>query len=318
MELALYTDCLSTLSFEEALDVAAGLEMGVVELPVGDRAHLPPDRVAELLDDLAALAELRAQLDTRGLRVHALNCTAWAYQADFGDEFGAVLDSTIRLAEKLSVDKIVTVSGCPGVPPALKAIEWMTVPYPPDYFEALATQWDEGVARWRELVATANAHGVSTIALALHPLALVSNAPTLSRFRDQVGTTIGASIDPATMFWQQMDPVKTIELLGPAVRHVHLGDVEVHDELLATSGAVLTTTPIEEPRQRGWTFRTVGLGRGAEFWSGFFDALRSAGHDDAVSLANSDPYIPQDLGATLASRFIEGLLTPAPTPAAVG
>jgi sugar phosphate isomerase/epimerase len=309
VELCLYTDCVSNLPFDEALDLAAGLDVEAVEIAAGDRSSLPPERVLELVDDPAALVSFQEMFRSRGMRVAAVNCTAWAFGSTFGDELSGVLKACIRLAHALGVDKIVTASGCPGTPPTIRAIEWMTLPWPRSYFEDLDAQWNEGVELWKGVADFAGAHGIRSIALELHPLQLVSNAPTLQRFRAQVGPVIGASIDPSTMFWQRMDPIRVIHALGPAVHHVHLKDVEVHDDQLAVSGAVLTTTPFEEPRQRAWTYRTVGFGRDADFWSPLIEALHDVGYRDVVSVANKDPYLPQEMGANLAARFVSGLLS---------
>jgi sugar phosphate isomerase/epimerase len=307
--LCLYTDCVSNLAFDEALDLAVDLGASAVEIAVGDRSSLPPERVLELLDDPAALASFQEMFRSRGLRLAAVNCSAWALESAFGDEFSGIMKAVIRLAQALQVDKIVTLSGCPGTPPTIRAIEWMTLPWPPDYFEALDAQWNEGVELWKDVAGYATAHGIRSIALDLHSLQLVSNAPALRRFRAQVGSLIGANIDPGTMFWQQMDPVSVVRALGPAVHHVHLKDMEIHSGQLAASGAVLTTTPQEEPRLRAWCYRTVGFGRDAGFWSPFLQALRDVGYRDVVSVANRDPYLPQDLGASLAARFVSGLLS---------
>jgi sugar phosphate isomerase/epimerase len=309
VELCLYTDCVSGLAFDEALDLAAGLDADAVEIPAGGRSNLPPERVLELVDDPAALASFQEMFTSRGLRLAAVNCTEWALESTFGDELVGIMKAAIHLASSLQVDKIVTVSGCPGTPPTMRAIEWMTLPWPRNYFEDLEAQWNEGVELWKGIADYASAHGVRSIALDLHPLQLVSNAPTLRRFSAQVGPVIGANIDPGNMFWQQMDPVRVVHALGPAVHHVHLKDVEIHNDHLAVSGAVLTTTPIEEPRQRAWTYRTVGFGRDAGFWSPLFQALRDVGYRDVLSVASKDPYLTQEMTASLTARFVSGLLS---------
>ena len=309
MELCLYNDFVYDLPFDDALDVAARLDGSAVELVVGDRLSLSPERVMELLGDPAALASYRELITSRGVRVAAVNCSAWALESAFGDELAANMKAAIRLARALGADKIVTVSGCPGTPPTIKAMEWMTVRWPRNYFEDLDAQWNKVVALWTDVAGYAADHGIRSIAFDLHPLQVVSNAPALRRFRAQVGPIIGANIDPGAMFWQQMDPVSVIHALGPAVHHVHLKDVEVYPDNLAVSGVVLTTTPQEEPRLRAWIYRTVGFGRDESFWGPFFEALRDIGYDDVLSVVNRDPYLPPDMGAEMAARFAAGLLS---------
>ena len=309
MQLCLCTDSVSNLALEEALDLASGFDGCAIELAVGEGSSVSAQRVLQLLEDRQAMASFRQLFASRGLSIAAVNCTGWALKSAFSEDFAATVRAAIHLASALEVDKLVTVSGCAGTPPTLLAIEWMTFAWPREYYKDLDAQWREVAALWRELVAEAAAHGIRSIALEFHPLQLVSNVPTLKWFRELVGPMVGATIDPGTMFWQQVDPISAIHALGPAVHHVHLKDVEVHEKQLPTAGTVLTTTPFEEPRQRAWTFRTVGIGRGDDFWGPLLRTLHDVGYDDMASISNKDSYIPQGFATNLAVRFVSRQLT---------
>lgn len=322
MDLGLFTHSVSNLPFDDALDLAAGIGVSNIELAVGDHLDAPRMRVLELLDNPAQLRAFMDKVSSRGLRLGAVNSLGWPRQPKFEEHIGAVR-AAIRLAHELQVDKLVAMSGCPGEPPTVRAMNWLPFAWPAEYGEipadyssTLEEQWNRTVETWRELADYATTQGIRTVALDLYPSQLVYNVPTLLRFRAQVGPLVGANVDPGVMFWQQMDPIQAVHALGTAVHHVHMNDVQIHENQLALAGVLLNTTPFEEPRQRAWTYRTLGMehfhtlgvGHDTAFWVAFLQSLRDVGYDDVLSIATRDPYVPKDFGATMAARFVAGLL----------
>ncbi len=316
MELSLYTDSVGSLSLDETLDLAAELGCGAVEIAAGGQSSAPHMQVCDLLDDAAALRTYREKISSRGLRLAAVNCSAWPMHPVHGDRHTRTIKAAIRLAGQLGVDKIVTMSGCPADHPQSPIVNWISFPWPaqnPDDSSArdiqgvLARQWDQATAYWREMADYAISQGVKRIALELHPVHLVYNTPTLHRMREAVGPVIGANVDPSHMFWQQMDPLAVVRDLGPAVHHVHLKDTQLHAENVALAG-VLDLTPFEVPEKRAWGFRTVGQGHGVDFWGPFLEALREVGYDDVLSIENEDPTLPAVDGVRQAAEFIASLL----------
>jgi sugar phosphate isomerase/epimerase len=307
VELALYTDSVPDATLREALDLAAEIGAGSVELATGGQSSAPHLGLSELLGSAAARVTLTAELAERGLRIAALNCSAWPMHPRVGEQHVEVIRRTLQLAGELGVEKVVTMSGCPGDAPAAPTINWITYPWPPDAVELLAAQWERAVALWHDLAAEAAASGVRQIALELHPLHLAYNAPTLLRLRGAVGPVVGANIDPSHLFWQQIDPLRTVRELGDAVHHVHLKDVEVHENELALAG-VLDSTPFADHTRRAWTFCTVGRGHDAVFWGAFLDTLRDAGYDDVLSIENEDPVQLAAEGVREAAAFVAPLL----------
>ena len=307
MDLSLYTDSVPNLTLDEALDFTVGIGAKAVEIAAGGQSSAPHMRVFDLLDNPKDLAEFGDKITSRGLRLTAVNCSAWPMHPKYGDEHLEIIRASIRLASELQVDKIVTMSGCPGDSPSAQTINWITFPWPEDMVAVLNKQWERAIGFWRELADYALAHGVERIALELHPLHLVYNVPTLLRLRKEIGPVIGANVDPSHMFWQHMDPVQVVRALGPAVHHVHLKDLEFHESQLALSG-VLDLEPFSSPERRAWIFRTIGQGHGAPFWSSFIDALHEIGYDDVLSIENEDPTLPKEEGVTQAAEFISGLL----------
>lgn len=307
MELGLYTDSIERLSFEEALDLAAAVGARGIEIAAGGQSSAPHLRLDELLDDEGARARFADAFARRGLRIAALNCSAWPLHPLRGASDRRIIERTIRLAGLLGVRKIVTMSGCGGDGTGATTVNWIWYPWPDDAVALRDRQWEAAIPLWRELGALARDHGVERIAFELHPLHLVYNVPTLLRMREAVGPVIGANVDPSHMFWQQMDPLAVVRALGPAVHHVHLKDTALVPEEVALAG-VLDGRPFEDPAHRAWIFRTIGRGHGREFWAGFVGALAAAGYDDVLSIENEDPLQPAAEGVEEAAAFMRPLL----------
>ncbi|WP_160148881.1 sugar phosphate isomerase/epimerase family protein [Amycolatopsis alkalitolerans] len=297
---------MASLSLDEALDFAVSIGASAVEIAAGGQSSAPHMRVFELLEDPRRRAEFVDKLSERGLRLAAVNCSAWPMHPREGERHVEIIRAAIRLAGALGVDKIVTMSGCPGESAQARAIHWITFPWPEDRYAILGEQWDRAFAVWHDLAEYAVQHGVTRIALELHPLQLVYNVPTLQRMRTEIGPVIGANVDPSHMFWQQMDPVRVVHALGPAIFHVHLKDTEMRADSLALNG-VLDATPFADIDRRSWIFRTVGQGHPASFWRSFLGALAEAGYEDVLSIENEDPLQPAQVGAKQAADFITGL-----------
>ena len=192
------------------------------------------------------------------------------------------------LAEQLGLDTVITFSGCPGDSPTSQYPNWVTCAWPPDYAAILEYQWNEVlIPYWKQAVAFANEHGVTKVALEMHPGFCVYNPATLLRLRAAVGDTIGANFDPSHLIWQGMDPVAAIRELGGAIYHFHAKDTKV-DEINAARNGVLDTQNMGNFLKRSWVFRTVGYGIGAQAWKDILSTLRKVGYEGAVSIEHED------------------------------
>src|SRR5579859_2150037 len=238
VKLGLLTDSVPELSLEDALDLAAGLGIDSVEIASGGQSSAPHMRLDELLGSAPARAAFAETITSRGLRLAAINCSAWPLHPIRGPEETRFIQDSIRLAGELGVEKIVTMSGCPGDSPQARTINWIWFPWPPETQPIQERQWEQALELWQGLADFARAHGVNRIAFELHPLHLVYNVPTLLKLREAVGPIIGANLDPSHLFWQQMDPARVIHALGPALFHVHLKDTQLLDEELAINGVL--------------------------------------------------------------------------------
>ena len=310
MQLALQTDSVRDLPFEQVLDLCVDLGVRNLEIPTGGQSSAPHLKIDDLLDNRASFARFQDQLASRGLTIAALNCSAWPLHPVLGPAHEELIRRTIELAGRLDVHKIVTMSGCPGDAPADTTLNWIWSTWPDDQSDLLARQWDQAIPFWRAIVAHAADHGVNRIAFELHPMQLVYNVPTLTRMRDAVGPTIGANLDPSHLFWQQMDPLVVIRVLGDAVFHVHLKDTKAEPDRLAIAG-VLDQKVGTSNTDRAWNFRTLGVGHDRVFWAAFVEALRSVGYAGVLSIEHEDPYQEGEEGVREAAAFIEPLLTTA-------
>jgi sugar phosphate isomerase/epimerase len=307
VELGLYTDSVKEDSFESALDLAARVGATGIEMATGGQSSAPHLRIAELLASPARRASFAEAFASRGLRIAALNCSAWPLHPVHGDQHVALIRSTLRLAGELGVRKIVSMSGSPGDGPGATTVNFAWYPWPSDAMALLERQWMAVIDLWRNLADDAVAHGIEQIAFELHPLHLVYNVPTLHRLREAVGPIVGANVDPSHLFWQRMDPLAVIRALGPAVYHVHLKDTEVIADQVAVAG-VLDQRPFEDPANRAWVFRTVGSVHGPAFWAAFISALREVGYDDVLSIENEDAGVTPREGVEGAAAFMIPLL----------
>jgi sugar phosphate isomerase/epimerase len=317
MELCLYTDSVPSLSFEQALDLAASVGCASIEIATGGQSSAPHLRIDELLGSDRKRAAFAASFAERGLRIAALNCSAWPMHPVHGRAHVELIRSTIRLAELLGVDTIVTMSGTPGDGSTASTFNWIWYPWPDDATELLERQWSEALALWQDLGRFAEDHGVARIAFELHPLHLVYNVPTLLRLRNAAGAVIGANLDPSHLFWQQMDPRAITRTLGPAVHHVHLKDTLI-DPVQVRIAGVLDNRPFETLHERAWTFTTVGRGHDRTYWQSFVDALREVGYDGPLSIENEDATQPPRDAVAEAAAFMRPILdTHAPARAGV-
>jgi len=304
MRLGVFTPLLSNLPLEAVLTKLKALEITTVELATGNypgNAHCK----LSMLEDAAALDTFKQTIADHGFQISALSCHGNPLHPDpaIAQENQEINRKTILLAEKLGVTEIVDFSGCPGDSPTAKAPNWVTCPWPPEYLEVLAWQWEKVVTPfWVERAKFAADHGVR-VAIEMHPGFVVYSPETLLRLREIAGPSIGCNYDPSHMFWQGIDPIAAIRVLGDAIFHVHAKDTQIFAANLPKTG-VLDTKPYTDERNRGWIFRTCGYGHGAEWWKEFVSTLRLFGYDNVLSIEHEDSLMSPEEGLTKAAQFL--------------
>ena len=316
MRVGVFTPLLSQLSLEEVLKKLIGHKIDTVELGTG---NYPGDAHCHLwmLDNAGALADFKAKLADNGFTISALSCHGNPLHpdADRARRYRETSRETIVLAERLGVPVVVDFSGCPGDSPSAKHPNWVTCPWPPDFLEVLKWQWDEVVAPyWTQHARFAADHGVK-IAIEMHPGFVVYSPETMLRLRAIAGPAVGCNYDPSHMFWQGIDPIAAIRLLGDAIFHVHAKDTQIYDRNLALTG-VLDTKPYTDERNRSWIFRTCGYGHGEQWWREFVSTLRMFGYDYVLSIEHEDSLLSPEEGLSRAAAFLNQIVIREPAAAA--
>lgn len=312
MKLGVLTVVYQDLTLEQALDKLAELGVETVELGTGNypgNAHCNPEA---LLREPRRAKELRDAVAARGLEISALSCHGNPLHPDDAVSVPAhaVWEQTLKAAELLEVGVVNTFSGCPGDGPGARSPNWVTCAWPTEYLDVLDWQWNEcALPYWSKQCDLVRAHGVSKIALEMHPGFLVYNPESLLRLRAGAGKEIGANFDPSHLFWQGIDPVAAIRALGSenAIFHAHAKDTYI-DSGNARVNGVLDTKPYDHVRDRSWTFRTVGYGHGGGTWRDILGALRVAGYDYVLSIEHEDILASRDEGLAKAVEFLRPLM----------
>ena len=308
MRVGVFTPLLSQLPLNVVLKKLGELQIDTVELATGNYVGDAHCKLS-MLENASALADFKKLLGDHGVSISALSCHGNALHPDknFAQQNREVSRKTILLAEKLGVRVVVDFSGCPGDSPQASAPNWVTCPWPTDYRKVLDWQWNEVVSPyWIEHAKFAADHGVR-IAVEMHPGFVVYNPETMLRLRSIAGETVGCNYDPSHLFWQGIDPIAAIRVLGDAIFHVHAKDTQLYPANLVRTG-VLDTKPYTEERERSWIFRTCGYGHGAEWWSEFISTLRMFGYDSVLSIEHEDSLLSPSEGLTKAANFLNRIM----------
>ncbi len=304
MKVGVFTPLLSSLPLEDVLKKLNALDISMVEFGTG---NYPGDAHCKLsmLDNPSDLATFKSKIADAGMTISALSCHGNALHPDRAQagNYREVSRKTILLAEKLGVKTVVDFSGCPGDGPEAKAPNWVTCPWPSEYLDVLNWQWDTVVTPyWQSHGKFAADHGVR-IAIEMHPGFVVYNPETMLRLRSIAGPSVGANLDPSHLFWQGIDPIAAIRVLGDAIFYVHAKDTQMYPANLPKVG-VLDTKPYTQERDRSWIFRTVGYGHGQEWWNEFISTLRMYGYDNVLSIEHEDSLMSPEEGLTKAASFL--------------
>src|SRR5689334_7317390 len=140
MKLGVFTPVFGRMSVKEmlakvrALGKVQAIEIGTGGWPGSD--HIDLDA---LVDNKTRACDYRKMLTDSGLTISALSChgnplhPVRATAAAYDDTFR----KTVRLAEQMNVNVVVTFSGCPGDSDDAKHPNWITQPWPPEFLDVL-------------------------------------------------------------------------------------------------------------------------------------------------------------------------------------
>jgi sugar phosphate isomerase/epimerase len=308
MKIGVFTALLSKLPLVQVLEKLEGLGIHTVELGTGNYPG-DPHCPLSLLTDRQALREFQQKLKDRGFSISALSCHGNPLHPNpaLAKAFQETSRKTVRLAERLGVPVVIDFSGCPGDSNRAKYPNWITCPWPPEYLELLEWQWEKKVAPyWTRHAQFAKDHGVK-IAIEMHPGFVVYSPETLLKLRAIAGPAVGCNYDPSHMFWQGIDPIQAIRVLGDSIFHVHAKDTQLYPANLPRTG-VLDTKQYTDERNRSWIFRTVGYGHGQGWWKEFISTLRMYGYDYVLSIEHEDSLLSAEEGLTKAGAFLNEIV----------
>ncbi|HTV02517.1 MAG TPA: sugar phosphate isomerase/epimerase [Luteitalea sp.] len=309
MKLGVFTALFGGLSLDQVIDKVSAAGLEAVELGTGAYPGASHIDVDGLLSSKAKAKAYKQKLADAGLIISALSCHGNPLHPDkaFAKDHDEVFRKSVRLAELLGVETVITFSGCPGDSDASKWPNWVTCPWPPDYLKVLEWQWEKKVIPyWTRAGKFAKDHGVR-VALEAHPGFVVYSVETALKLREAVGPQIGVNFDPSHLFWQGVDVPAAIRALGDSIFHFHAKDVALDRDNVRLNG-VLDPKSYADMANRSWLFRTVGWGHGASDWAEIMSALRMVGYDHVVSIEHEDALASVDEGLANAVRFLRPLI----------
>lgn len=315
MKLGVFMVLFGGRKLEDALDYVVSKGLKAVEIGTGGNpgnSHCDP---LLLLENETALKEFKHAVDSRGLTISALSCHGNPLhpQKALARKDHEDFVNSVKLAQKLNIPVVNTFSGCPGDHEDAKYPNWPVAPWPNDFQEILSWQWENKVIPyWKEWGAFAEQHDVK-IGLELHGGFSVHTPGTLLRLREAVGEVIGANLDPSHMWWQGIDPVQAIHILGRqgAIHHFHAKDTVI-DPINVNMHGVTDMQSYGNMLDRAWQFRSVGYGHDLKTWADIISALRLVGYDYVVSIEHEDGLMSVEEGFSKAVDNLRQVLIEEP------
>ncbi|SDQ10832.1 sugar phosphate isomerase/epimerase family protein [Leucobacter chromiiresistens] len=324
MKLGVYNAILHDRSLPEAIAVVRDLGLTGIELNSGGflpATHIPT--LDEILVSDAARDDFLGVFAGTGVSIAGLNCNGNPLHPDpvIGDAHAGDVRRSIRLAERLGQDRVVTMSGLPGGEPGSTVINWVVNAWNSAALDVLDYQWDIATGFWREIDRFAADHGVS-VALELHPQNLVFNSADVHKLIELTRAThLGVELDASHLFWQQMDPVSVVRHLGELVLHAAAKDVRVNPEWARLNGVLdnsFRRLAPDEPRthlggdewanawpeRSAWDFVALGRGHDTAFWTEFLRALHEVDPEMWVNIEHEDVSLGRLEGLQVASEVL--------------
>ncbi|WP_417899029.1 sugar phosphate isomerase/epimerase [Bacillus haimaensis] len=311
MKLGVFTVLFANKSFTEMLDYVKAAGLDAVEIGTGcypGNNHCPLDT---LLEDEGARNAYMEEIHSRGLQISAFSCHGNPISPDeaFAKDSHETLLKTIDLAALTGVEVVNCFSGVPGDSENAKAPNWPVAPWPNEYGDVLKWQWETKlIPYWKEVGKYAEERNIK-IGLELHGGFLVHTPHTLLKLRELTSPAIGANLDPSHLWWQGIDPVAAIKILGKAgaIHHFHAKDTYIDQDNVNMYG-LTDMQPYGEIQTRAWSFRSVGCGHSVQEWSDMMSALRTYGYDYVVSIEHEDPIMSIEEGFARAVSNLQSVL----------
>ena len=311
MKLGVFAVLFAGKTFEEMLDYVQIAGLHGVEIGTGGYPGNAHCNLDELLGSEDKRKEYIDHVHSRGLTISAFSChdNPVSPNKEIARNAHETFIKTVRLAKLLDVPVVNTFSGTPGSHPDSKYSNWPISPWPSEYSDIYKWQWEEKlIPYWKEQGKFAEDHGVK-IGLELHGGFSVHTPYTMLKLRDATNNSIGANLDPSHLWWQGIDPVAAIKILGKenAIHHFHAKDTFIDQENVNMHG-LTDMQSYGEVQSRAWTFRSVGCGHSIQEWSDMMSALRTYGYDYVVSIEHEDPLMSIEEGFSRAVKNLKSVL----------
>ncbi|WP_440857945.1 sugar phosphate isomerase/epimerase family protein [Staphylococcus shinii] len=317
MKIGVFSVLFQDKQFEEMLDYVANAGVKMVEIGTGGNPgnqFCPMDNLLE--DELQRNAFIEA-IHQRGLEISAFSCHNNPISPNEKEAQQAhdTLFKTIKLASLLNVPVVNTFSGVAGSDETAKYPNWPVTPWPTAYTKILEWQWEEKlIPYWRKVAEYAKSNDVK-IGIELHAGFLVHTPYTMLKLRTATNEYIGANLDPSHLWWQGIEPIAAIKILGKAnaIHHFHAKDTYIDQENVNMYG-LTDMQPYGNVQTRAWTFRAVGYGHNTHAWGDMISALRINGYDYVVSIEHEDPIMSIEEGFNKAVNNLKSINIENPAP----
>ncbi len=325
MKLGVYTAVLHDRDLPDALDVIAGLGLNGAEINSG--GFLPPRHlpIQDVMSSDVKRDEYLAEFSERGITLTALNCNGNPLHPDPAVTHRDDVFEAIRIAARLGVNRVITMSGSPSNQPGGIRPAWVVNPWNSVDSDSLDYQWnDVAVPFWRRVDELATDLGVK-VGIEMHPQNLVFNPSTLMRLVERTdATSVGAEMDPSHLFWQQIDPIVALEYLGDLVYTAAAKDIRINDAVkihgvlddrfrrvdpsenpLPLGGGYALN---EWPKDSAWDFVAVGLGHDQDFWDRFVSTLSRTAPLTDLAIEHEDASLGRIEGLEVAATTLTAAL----------
>lgn len=299
MKLGVFTVLFGQKTFEEMLDYVAASGLKSVEIGTGGYPGNAHCQLDELLESEEKRQRYMEAVQSRNLTISAFSCHGNPISPDkkLARESDETLIKSIKLAALMNVPVVNTFSGTAGDHEDAKYPNWPVAPWPNEYADVLKWQWEEKlIPYWKKIARLADEHHIK-IGLELHGGFLVHTPHTLLKLREATSDAIGANLDPSHLWWQGIEPVGAIKILGKAgaIYHFHAKDTYLDQDNINMYG-LTDMQPYGNIQERAWNFRSVGCGHSLQEWSDIMSALRTYGYDYVVSIEHEDPLMSIEEG----------------------
>lgn len=326
MHIGVYTAVLHDRDIDSALDVIKSLGLNGAEINSGGflpPAHLP---ISEIMDSDDKRDEYLDKFKSRGIKLTALNCNGnpLSPNKSVGARQSQDVIDAIKIANRLGVDRVITMSGLPAAEASGTRAAWYVNTWSSEHMDALDYQWDEvAIPFWKKIDAIAGEHGVK-VGLEMHPQNVVFNPSTMLRLVERGNLKhIGAEMDPSHLFWQQIDPIYALEVLGELVYCAAAKDVRINpsvkihgvlDDRFTRIPADQNPLPLSHdgqfvvnswPKDSAWDFVALGNGHDQNFWTKFVQTLAKTSPKTDIAIEHEDSSYGRVEGLEIAANVLK-------------